>query len=237
MEPVHEATPARHNHLIARLPEPVQARVVEPLEPVDLPVGHVLAQRGRETTHFYFVTRGFVSLLYTTEDGHSAEISIVGNEGGIGLGLILGGHPMPTEAVVQATGFAWRMPADALRREFARGGALQRNLLRFTQALMTQMAQTAVCNRHHSVEMQLCRWILLSLDRLHGRDLWMTQEMIAHMLGVRRAGVTEAAARLQRDGLIEYSRGHIHVPDPAALAAHACECYGVVKHEYELLFA
>ena len=224
--------PPISNLLLAGLPDADYQRVVSALEPVELPPGRTLLPSSGTLDRFYFVNSGLISLLHTTEDGESAEIAIVGNEGGVGLALILGGHPFPAQAVVQASSVLWSLRADVLQREFDQGGELQRNLLKFTQALMTQMAHTVVCNRHHSVELQLCRWILLSLDRLPTNELQMTQETIAHMLGVRRAGVTEAMSRLQRDGLVEHRRGQVRVCDRAALEARACECYQVIKREY-----
>ena len=209
--------------------------VAADLELVELPSGEALYHPFGEIGYFWFIASGLVSLLQTTEDGHTAEISLIGNEGGFGLTLVLGGSPPPIEAVVQSPATAWRLPVERVRAEFARGGDLQWNLLRFARALMIQMAQTVVCNRHHPVAMQFCRWILLALDRVPGTDLDMTHETIARMLGVRRAGVSESAAQLQREGLIEYGRGHIHVPDRAALEARACECYPLIRREYELL--
>ena len=225
------------NLLLHGLPTDVFRRIARDLEPLALRVDDEIYHAPGGIDRFYFITSGLVSLLYTTRDGHTAEVSVVGSEGGLGLTLVLGRHPLPVQAVVQSAGDAWSLRADLLQREFARGGALQRNILRYVQALMTQMAQTVVCNRHHTVSQQLCRWILLTLDRLPGDDLRMTQETIAHMLGVRRAGVTEAASELQRGGAIEYRRGHIRVPDRAALAGRACECYEVIRAEYDQLYA
>jgi CRP-like cAMP-binding protein len=183
----------------------------------------------------YFPTSGIVSLLYVLIDGSSAEIAVTGCEGLVGISLFMGGETTPSRAVVQSAGKAYRLNAAMLKTTFERGGALQHLLLRFTQALITQMAQTAVCNRHHSVDQQLCRWLLLSLDRLPARELVMTQELIANMLGVRREGVTEAAGKLQADGLIHYRRGRINVLDRAGIEARVCECYSVVKKEYDRL--
>jgi CRP-like cAMP-binding protein len=185
--------------------------------------------------HVYFPTSAIVSLLYVMEDGASAEIGVVGNEGIIGVALFMGGETMPNRAVVQSAGQAYRLPGQVLKQEFNRSGELQHLLLRYTQALLTQMAQTAVCNRHHSLDQQLCRWLLLSLDRLPANELVMTQELIANMLGVRREGVTEAAGKLQVAGLIEYRRGHITVLDRPGLETRACECYAVVKKESDRL--
>lgn len=200
-----------------------------------MPLGHVLYESGAELQHVYFPTTSIVSLLYVTEDGHSAEIAIVGNEGIVGVALLLGGETTPSRALVQSAGQAYRLASTYLKEEFYRAGPLQRLLLRYTQSLITQMAQTAVCNRHHSIEQQLCRWLLLSLDRLTSSELVMTQDLIANMLGVRREGVTESAGKLQKLGLIKYSRGRIRVLDRPALERHACECYSVVKKESDRL--
>jgi CRP-like cAMP-binding protein len=223
------------NHLLAALPPPDQERVLARLEPVTLALGQVLYESGSRLQHVYFPTSSIVSLLYVMEDGHSAEIAIVGNEGMVGIALFMGGETTPSRGIVQSAGSACRLPARILKEEFNRSGPFQRLLLRYTQALITQMGQTAVCNRHHSVEQQLCRWLLMSLDRLEGNELVMTQELIANMLGVRREGVTESAGRLQKLGLIHYNRGRIRVLDRLALEAHACECYAVVKREFERL--
>jgi CRP-like cAMP-binding protein len=205
------------------------------MDTVQLPLGEVIYESGGELRHVYFPTTAIVSLLYLMEDGASAEIAVVGNDGIVGVALFMGGESMPNRAVVQSAGHAYRVPGPLLKEEFRRGGSLQRLLLRYTQALLTQMAQTAVCNRHHSVDQQLCRWLLLSLDRLPTSELSMTQELIANMLGVRREGVTEAAGKLQKAGLIQYSRGHITVLDRPALERQACECYQVVKKETDRL--
>ncbi|HLL17193.1 MAG TPA: Crp/Fnr family transcriptional regulator, partial [Rubrivivax sp.] len=185
--------------------------------------------------HVYFPLTAIVSLLYVMESGASAEIAVVGNEGIVGIALFMGGGTTPSRAVVQSAGMAVRLAAKSMKDEFDRGGPVLHLLLRYTQALITQMAQTAVCNRHHSLDQQLCRWLLLSLDRLHGLELVMTQELIANMLGVRREGVTEAALKLQKAGLITYARGRIKVLDRAGLALRSCECYAVVKKEYDRL--
>jgi CRP-like cAMP-binding protein len=198
-------------------------------------LGDVLYESGANLRNVYFPTTAIVSLLYMLADGASAEIAVVGNEGMIGVSLFMGGETTTNRAVVQSAGHAYRLPSQLLKDEFTRAGPLQHLLLRFTQALITQMAQTAVCNRHHSVDQQLCRWLLLSLDRLASNDLVMTQELIANMLGVRREGVTEAAGNLQQAGLIRYSRGHITVLDRAGLEARSCECYAVVKTETDRL--
>jgi CRP-like cAMP-binding protein len=200
-----------------------------------LPLGEVLYEPGATLSHVYFPTTAIVSLLYVMEDGASAEIAVVGNEGIVGISLFMGGGSTPSRAVVQSAGQCFRLKARTLKDEFDRSGPVLHLLLRYTQALITQMSQTAVCNRHHSLEQQLCRWLLLSLDRLQGDELVMTQELIANMLGVRRGGVTEAALLLQQAGLIRYVRGHIVVLDRPALEKRVCECYAVVKHEYDRL--
>src|SRR5687768_7687640 len=200
-----------------------------------LALGTVLYEPGSKMDDVYFPISGVVSLLYTLEDGHSTELAIVGNDGCVGLALLLGGETTPSRAVVQIAGYAYRIRSSAVVAEFHKGGGTTRVLLRYIQALMTQMVQTAVCNRHHTVEQQLCRWLLLSLDRLSSNKVRMTQELIANMLGVRRPGITEAARTLQAAGVIKYTRGHITVPDRAKLEAHACECYAVVKKETDRL--
>ena len=226
---------AKKNQLLAQLPEAEWQRWQAQLEAVDLKLGQVLYESGATMSHVYFPTTAIVSLLYVMEDGGSAEIAVVGHEGIVGVSLFMGGESTPSRAVVQSAGRAWRIPSRNMLEEFNRAGPVLHLLLRYTQALITQMAQTAVCNRHHSVDKQLCRWLLLSLDRLDGNELVMTQELIANMLGVRREGVTEAALNLQRAGLIQYTRGHITVLDRAGLEARTCECYGVVKKEYDRL--
>lgn len=223
------------NLLLAGLPRAEYDRIHDDLEPLELTLGRAVFPSFGDPDHFYFVSEGLISHLYETADGESAEIAIVGPEGGIGLPLVLGGRPFPAQAIVQAPGHAWTLRAVRLREEFERGAALRRNILRFVQALMTQMAQTVVCNRHHSVELQLCRWILLSVERLPSTELEMTQEMIAHMLGVRRAGVNEGIARLRDAGLVDHSRGQIRVIDRDGLEARACECYRVISAEYAML--
>jgi CRP-like cAMP-binding protein len=195
----------------------------------------VLYESGGTMSHVYFPTTAIVSLLYVMEDGASAEIAVVGNEGIVGVSLFMGGGSTPSRAVVQSAGQGFRLRAEMLKDEFGKAGPVMHLLLRYTQALITQMAQTAVCNRHHSLDQQLCRWLLLSLDRLHGDELVMTQELIANMLGVRRVGVTDAALKLQRAGLIRYVRGHITVLDREGLEQRTCECYAVVKNEYDRL--
>jgi len=221
----------RQNHLLAALPVADFERLQSGLRLVPLPLGDVLYESGSELRHVYFPTTAIVSLLYLMADGASAEIAVVGNEGIIGVALFMGGETTPSRAVVQSAGYAYQLTGNLLKEEFNQGGAMQHLLLRYTQALLTQMAQTAVCNRHHSLDQQLCRWLLLSLDRLSG----MTQELIANMLGVRREGVTEAAGRLQAAGMIKYSRGHITVVDRPGLEARTCECYAVVKKESDRL--
>ena len=200
-----------------------------------MPLGKVLYESGMPMGHVYFPTTSIVSLLYVMEDGASAEIAVVGNEGIVGIALFMGGETTPSRSVVQSAGAGYRMAGQLLKDEFNRSGPVLHLLLRYTQALITQMAQTAVCNRHHSLDQQLCRWLLLSLDRLQSTELVMTQELIANMLGVRREGVTEAASSLQRAGLIHYRRGHITVVDRPGLERRTCECYSVVKKEYDRL--
>jgi len=226
---------ARDNLLLAALPEQELARWLPDLEPVELPLGTVLYESGGRLGHVYFPTSAIVSLLYVLEDGGSAEIAVVGHEGLIGVSLFMGGETTPSRAVVQSAGQALRLKASLMMTEFNRAGEVMHLLLRYTQALLTQMSQTAVCNRHHSLDQQLCRWLLLSLDRLRSNELVMTQELIANMLGVRREGVTEAAGHLQEAGLIQYRRGHITVLDRAGLEQRTCECYAVVKREYDRL--
>jgi CRP-like cAMP-binding protein len=222
----------RNNHLLSALPPSDLERIATRLEPVALPLGEALYESGDQLSHVFFPTTAIVSLLYVMENGASAEIAVVGNEGIVGIALFMGGETMPNRAVVQSAGTAFRLKGSLLKTEFNRGGALQHLLLRYTLAMLTQMAQTAVCNRHHSVDQQLCRWLLLSLDRLPSNELSMTQELIANMLGVRREGVTEAAGKLQDAGLISYSRGRITVLDRPGLEARVCECYDVVRKEF-----
>jgi CRP-like cAMP-binding protein len=225
----------RENFLLAALPDPEWLRWQPLLQEVDMPLGQVLYESGATLTHVYFPTTSIVSLLYVMENGASAEIAVVGSEGLVGVSLFMGGESTPSRAVVQSAGHGFRLKAQLMKDEFNRAGPVLHLLLRYTQALITQMAQTAVCNRHHSLDQQLCRWLLLSLDRLRANELTMTQELIANMLGVRREGVTEAALKLQHAGLISYSRGHISVLDRAGLEKRTCECYAVVKKEYERL--
>jgi CRP-like cAMP-binding protein len=225
----------QQNSLLAALPEAVRARLAPDLKLVAMPLGKVLYESGDKLRHVYFPTESIVSLLYVMENGASAEISVVGNDGIVGVALFMGGQSTPSRAIVQSAGHAFRMPGQALMAEFDRHAEFQTLMLRYTQALITQMAQTAVCNRHHTIDQQLCRWLLLSLDRLPDNRLVMTQELIANMLGVRREGVTEAAGKLQAQGIIEYQRGHITVLDRPALEGLCCECYAVVKKETDRL--
>jgi CRP-like cAMP-binding protein len=225
----------KQNHLLAALPAEDCARLLPDLELIPMPLGWAVYESGGRMSYLYFPTTSIVSLLYVMESGASAEIAVTGNDGLVGISLFMGGESTPSRAVVQSGGNGYRLKATALKREFCTGGHLQRLALRYTQALITQMAQTAVCNRHHALDQQLCRWLLLSLDRMENSELVMTQELIANMLGVRREGVTEAAGKLQKDGVIQYSRGHIKVLDRAKLEKRVCECYAVVKKEYDRL--
>ena len=227
----------RANRLLAALPDLEWQRLQDQLTPVFMPLGDALYESGVQLDHVYFPTTSIVSLLYVLADGASAEIAVVGNDGVVGVALFMGGETTPSRAVVQSEGWAYRLKGQRLKEEFTRGGAMQHLLLRYTQALLTQMAQTAVCNRHHSIDQQLCRWLLLSLDRLNSSELVMTQELIANMLGVRREGVTESAGNLQNAGLIQYTRGRITVVDRAGVEARCCECYAVVKRESDRLLA
>ena len=227
--------PARANHILAALHLADWAAIEPKLQATVLPLGMVLYESGAQLSHVYFPTTAIVSLLYVIENGSSAEIAVVGNDGVVGISLFMGGDSTPSRAVVQSAGLAYRLRSDSLKRIFSSGGDLQHLLLKYTQALITQMSQTAVCNRHHSIDQQLCRWLLMSLDRLNGNVLAMTQELIANMLGVRREGVTEAAGKLQAAGLIRYSRGRITMLDRAGIEQRCCECYGVVKLESDRL--
>jgi CRP-like cAMP-binding protein len=225
---------AKMNHLLAALPDAEWQRWRPQLEAVAMPLGQVVYESGSALSHVYFPTTAIVSLLYVMESGASAEIAVVGNEGIVGISLFMGGESTPSRAVVQSAGRGYRLTAAIIKDEFTHAPVLHL-LLRYTQALITQMSQTAVCNRHHSLDQQLCRWLLLSLDRLQGNELVMTQELIANMLGVRREGVTDGALKLQKAGLIRYARGHITVTDRPGLERRCCECYAVVKKEYDRL--
>jgi CRP-like cAMP-binding protein len=225
----------RQNCLLAALPPSEFDRIAPHLELVTLKLGEVLYESGGRLKHVYFPTNSIVSLLYVMQDGASAEIAVVGNEGILGISLFMGGETTPSRAVVQSEGDGYRLRAEHLKQEFNRAGPMMHLLLRYTQALITQMSQTAVCNRHHSVDQQLCRWLLMSLDRLASDELTMTQELIANMLGVRREGVTEAAGKLREAGIVRYTRGHIKVLDRLKLEARVCECYAVVKTEFDRL--
>jgi CRP-like cAMP-binding protein len=225
----------KKNQLLASLPEAEWKRWSPSLERVTMPLGEVLYEPGIALHHVYFPLTSIVSLLYVMQNGASAEIAVVGYEGIVGVSLFMGGESTPSRAVVQSAGIGCRLKSELMKDEFNRAGPVLHLLLRYTQALITQMAQTAVCNRHHSLDQQLCRWLLLSLDRLQGDELVMTQELIANMLGVRREGVTEGALKLQKAGLIQYARGHITVLDRPGLEARTCECYAVVKREYDRL--
>jgi CRP-like cAMP-binding protein len=223
------------NHLLMALPLEVQARLFPDLERVDMPLGKVLYESGDTIRYVYFPANSIVSLLNVMQNGASAEISVIGNEGVVGVSLFMGGGSTPSRAIVQSAGSAFRLPGQKLKDEFNRHTDLLQLLLRYTQSLITQMSQTAVCNRHHTIDQQLCRWLLLSLDRVEGNQLTMTQELIANMLGVRREGVTEAAGRLQKLGVIDYNRGHITVLDRPWLETLCCECYAIVKKESDRL--
>jgi CRP-like cAMP-binding protein len=225
----------RINFLLAALPDAEWQRWQPLLEQVDMPLGQVLYESGATLTHVYFPTTSIVSLLYVMENGASAEIAVVGHEGIVGISLFMGGESTSSRAVVQSAGKGFRLKSQLMKQEFNRAGPVLHLLLRYTQALITQMSQTAVCNRHHSLDQQLCRWLLLSLDRLESNQLVMTQELIANMLGVRREGVTEGALNLQKAGIIQYARGHITVLDRPGLEKRTCECYAVVKREYDRL--
>ena len=224
------------NHLLAALPNTDLDELAAELEFVDLPLGRTLYESDGRQPHVYFPTTAIISMIYVMKDGSSAEIAVVGNEGMLGISLFMGGETTPSRAVVQSAGGAYQLLSPRLQREFNRGGPLMHIMLRYTQALITQMAQTAVCNRHHTVDQQLCRWLLMSIDRLPTSELTMTQELIANMLGVRREGVTDAARKLQKAGIIRYSRGRITVLDRPKLERRVCECYAVVKREYDRLF-
>jgi CRP-like cAMP-binding protein len=234
---MNNAPSPRDNHILDALPQLERDRLFPHLKLVPMTLGMVLYESGAALRHIYFPTNSIVSLLYVMQDGSSAEIAVVGNEGAIGVSLFMGGETTPSRAIVQSAGYAYRLTGNRLKQEFNRHGEMLHILLRYTQSLITQMAQTAVCNRHHSLDQQLCRWLLLSLDRLAGNQLQMTQELIANMLGVRREGVTEAAGKLQKLGVIKYVRGKITVLDRPQLESLSCECYAVVKRETDRLLA
>jgi len=234
---MHKQHNPLQNHLLAALPLAEFNRLEKDLQLVHMPLGDVLYESGCLLRYLYFPTTSIVSMLYVLKDGSSTEIAIVGNEGALGIALFMGGETTPNRAVVQSAGWGYKLKAHLMKAEFKRNGPLMTLLLRYTQALITQMTQTAVCNRHHSIEQQLCRWLLLSLDRLSSDSLTMTQDLIANMLGVRREGVTEAAGKLQRAGYIRYSRGHITVLNRPGLEERVCECYAVVKLEFDRLLA
>ena len=229
------STHPRDNRLLASLSDADWQEISPHLEWVHMPLGKVLCESGSTFSHVYFSTTAIISLLYVLENGASAEIAVAGNEAIVGISLFMGGESTTSRAVVQSAGEGYRLKAKFLKDQFNRSVPLMHLLLRYTQALITQMSQTAVCNRHHTMDQQLCRWLLLSLDRLHGNELVMTQELIANMLGVRREGVTEGALKLQKAGLISYARGHITILDRPGLEARSCECYAVVKKEYDRL--
>lgn len=232
---IDASTNHRHNHLLAALPQDQWHRWLPHLEHVEMPLGQVLYEPGSTLSHVYFPTTAIVSLLYVMQNGESAEIAVVGNEGVVGVSLFMGGESTPSRALVQSAGGGFRLTAQLMKEEFHRGGPVLHLLLRYTQALITQMVQTAACNRHHSLDQQLCRWLLLSLDRLQGTEMVMTQQLIANMLGVPREGATEGALKLQNAGLIDYTRGRIRVLDRGGLEKRTCECYAVVKKEYDRL--
>jgi CRP-like cAMP-binding protein len=232
MSTLHDPT---QNHLLAALPPSDFERISSHLELIRMPLGQAIYESGGRLQHVYFPTTSIVSLLYVLADGASAEIAVVGNEGVLGVALFMGGETTPSRAVVQSEGYGYRLKSQLLKDEFKRAGPMMYLLLRYTQALITQMAQTAVCNRHHSIDQQLCRWLLLSLDRLSDNELTMTQELIANMLGVRREGVTEAAGKLRDEGIIEYHRGVIKILSRPKLEHKVCECYAVVKKEFDRL--
>lgn len=233
--PLQQLNNLTENRLLGTLPDQEYERILPYLEPVTLSLGQRIYESGDKLKHIYFPTTSIVSLLYTMENGATAEIGVVGNEGAVGIALFMGGETTPNHALVQSAGKAFKMRAQALQEEFIRAGEFQISLLRYTQALITQISQTAVCNRLHTIEQQLCRWLLLSHDRLQTDELKMTQELIANMLGVRREGVTAAARRLQTEGLIQYNRGRITILDRKGLETTVCECYQVVKDEYDRL--
>jgi CRP-like cAMP-binding protein len=235
MQSMDPAPDPRQNWLLAALADAEWQRLSQHLQPVAMPLGRVLFDSGSAPSHVYFPTSAIVSLLHVMKDGASAEIAVVGNEGVVGISLFMGGHSTSSQAVVEAAGEGFRLEAALLMREFDRGGPVLHLLLRYTQALITQMAQTSVCNRHHALDQQMCRWLLLTLDRLRGNELVMTHELLSTILGVRRASISDIAGSLQKDGLIRYERGRITVLDRAAIEQRSCECYAVVKKEYDRL--
>lgn len=237
VSPLSEQPSPKQNHLLAALPTEIFERIAPYLELIKLPLGEVLYESGDQLQHVYFLTSAIVSLNYLMENGASAEIAGVGNEGVLGVSILMGGNTTTSRASVHTAGHGYRLKRHLMMTEFNRGGPMMALMLRYTQALMTQISQTAVCNRHHAVEQQLCRWLLLTLDRLPTNELIMTQELIAGMLGVRREGITEAAGNLQRAGFISYRRGHITVIDRSGLETRSCECYGVVKNEFHRLLS
>ena len=232
---IDASTNPRHNHLLAALADDQWQRWIPHLEHVEMPLGQVLYEPGSTLSHVYFPTTAIVSLLYVMQNGESAEIAVVGNEGVVGVSLFMGGESTSSRALVQSAGVGFRLTAKLMKEEFYRAGPVLHLLLRYTQALITQMVQTAACNRHHSLDQQLCRWLLLSLDRLQGTEMVMTQQLIANMLGVPRQGATEGALKLHNAGLIDYTRGRIRVLDREGLERRTCECYAVVKKEYDRL--
>jgi CRP-like cAMP-binding protein len=232
---IDASTDPRHNQLLAALPHDQWQRWLPHLEHVDMPLGQVLYEPGSTLSHVYFPTTAIVSLLYVMQNGESAEIAVVGNEGVLGVSLFMGGESTPSRALVQSEGGGFRLTAQLMKEEFYRGGPVLHLLLRYTQALITQMVQTAACNRHHSLDQQLCRWLLLSLDRLQGTEMVMTQQLIANMMGVPCEGATAGALQLQSAGLIDYTGGRIRVLDREGLEKRTCECYAVVKQEYDRL--
>jgi CRP-like cAMP-binding protein len=237
LSPMEAAASPLGNQILSALPKEERARLLADLRLVHMPLGMVVGESGEAVRHMYFPTTSIVSLLYVMQNGASAEIAVVGNEGAVGVSLFMGGETTPSRSVVTSAGYAYRLTGDRLKQEFSRHGEMLHVLLRYTQALITQMAQTAVCNRHHSLDQQLCRWLLLSLDRVAGNELTMTQELISNMLGVRREGVTEAAGKLQKRGAIRYVRGKITVLDRTQIERCSCECYAVVKKETDRLQA
>lgn len=235
-KPVSAPTPdPKQNRILAALPGEDYARLLPDLELIEMPLGWTMSESGDHVNFLHFPTSGIVSLIYDLEDGSSSEIALVGNEGMVGISIFMGGESMPSSTEVQSVGHAYRLSRKIMKREFALGGKLQHLALLYTQALISQTSQTAVCNQHHSLEQQLCRWLLMSMDRLHANELVITQEMIGNLLGVRRESVTQALGQLQKDGLVTSTRGHITVVDRPKLEKRVCECYSVVKEEYDRL--